>query len=555
LRIGSRVSPCARTTRRGVLVLGYQGTLAPDPQHCLNPAPGELRQLEPRIAAALHDLQRRLAAGSPACAGECIDPTALIGPLRERLTGIVTQSLALDPNLSPDTLASTFPVLAALLQSAAAEWVDAIAVFHQRFHRDAARLAAWLGDSHLPQLASLACATSDTHAGGHLVLRLAFRDGRSIYYKPRPVTGEWLWHRAVDAVNACSDLRLASAKALPGANGRYGWVASVPRPSKSSTWDRHTQEFSAWWHAAGATLCLAAHLRMTDLHMANVVATGRGPVPVDAESLGSPRTAAEAPGSAPPDPALAAILHNLLDTGLLPSSDPGGLPGVSGLFGKSAAVPDILVPCWSAASAGAPQFVPSALLDHGNAPPGVSPLQVLPLLVSGYREAAAALLRCRDSLTAPGSPWRLTLEHRHAPRIVLRDTLSYGLLLSESLASPQLQFEQRRRTALRSLLCDRGDGAFPQAVLRTELRELLGLHIPRFTALPGSRSLASSSSRPLAPGFLCCSPGQAVLRSLNELSAQRLGDLHIPALQLALLANRGSSANPSHPRRLEPPTC
>lgn len=278
---------------------------------------------------------------------------------------------------------------------------------------------------------------------------------------------------------------------------------------------------------------------MTDLHLANVMATNSGPAPVDAESFGSPPTAAAAGASQ----GFAAIVDTLRDTGLLPSHHPGELPDVSGLFGRAAAVPGILVPQWSDGPGGTRRLrmVSSALVDQGNAPPGASPLQVLPLLVSGYREAADALMRCRESLVSPGSAWRRMLEQIHAPRIILRDTLTYGLLLSESLHPDQLQSLQRRRSVLRNTLQERSRGAVPEAVLRAELRSLLGLHIPRFTALPGSRTLATSSGRRLAQRFLACSPAEAVLQGIGQLSTQRLNELHVPGLLLAILGQQGRS--------------
>jgi lantibiotic modifying enzyme len=523
-----------RATPPRLLALGYQGTLIPDP-HAAESDPGAHSHfsLDPWIATANRDLQRRLAAGHPECGGQCFDPDALVSSLRERLLGILAQTFY--ANAIDESLAQ-YPVLPALLHAAVAEWAHSIAVFHRRFHRDAPRLAAWLGHAELPGLASVTSAASDPHAGGHKVLRIVLRDGSSIFYKPRPVTGEWLWDRLVCTVNAHSALRLPSAAALQGAGGHYGWVA--PLPPHPALRDSDRRGAQAYWHAAGSTICLAAHLRMTDLHMANILATSHGPAPVDAESLGTPQTAAAARTGRGGE--FLAFVDSLLDTGLLPVRNAADLPDVSGLFGRAAPVPGILVPCWSAGPGAARRLLlaPAALADHGNSPAAVSPLQVLPLLLGGYREAALALMRCRDGLLSPGSVWRRTLEDVHAPRVILRDTLTYGLLLSESLQPGHLQSPRRRRTILRKALENCISGTMPPAVLRSELRDLLRLHIPRLVALPGSRSLAASSGRSLAPRFLACSPAQAVLRPIGELSPQRLSEVHVPALLLALLSQR-----------------
>ncbi len=528
---------------REPLVLGYQGTLMPDPDDSAMVSAGTDEalcihgfSLEPWLESASRELELRVPAERWNSGGERIDFGALTNALRERLTGMLAQVMAACPDATELQVAHQFPALSQLLQRAAADWVDAIAIFHRRLHNDAPRLAAWLGYARLPGLESLTPASSDQHAGAHTVMRLIFRDGHCIYYKPRSVTGEWLWERLVHAVNAHSSLELASAPALAGANGRYGWVASLRPHGHLHDWDKASAEAGRYWQAAGATLCLAEHVRMTDLHIANVMATGCGPALFDAESLGTPRAISGTPARQPAERPFATAINDLLDTGLLPSHNSAAMPDTSGLFGKAAAVPQIMIPHWSACPSGARrlQMTPAALLDHGNAPPHSSPVEVLPLLVSGYREAATALMRCRESLVSPGSEWRWTLEYRHAPRMILRDTLTYGILLSRSLQPKQLQFAQRRQAMLQSALRDLGNPTFPKAILRTEVRSLLSLLIPRFTALPGSRTLASHSGRALAPRFLSSSPAEAVLRKMGELTPDQLSETQIPGLLLVL---------------------
>ena len=535
------------------LVLGYKGTLIPDSAHSAMATAGTDEadcipefSLAPWLESASRALDLRLSAERWDGRGERIDLGAWtlgawIGALRERLTGTLTQVLTVCPELSEKQVAHQFPVLSTLLQGAIAEWVDAIAVFHRRLHGDAARLAEWLGYTSFPGLASVTPASSDQHDGAQTVMRLVFRDGCCIYYKPRPVTGEWLWDRLVHAINAHSSLQLASAQALAGSDGQYGWVASLLPHGQLQDWDKGSAEASEYWRAAGAMLCLAEHVRMTDLHMGNVMATGCGPALFDAESLGTPRTVSETPARREVELPFTTTIHDLLDTGLLPSQDAAALPDTSGLFGKAAAVPQIKIPRWSACAGGGRrvEMVPAALVDHGNAPPQTSPLEVLPLLVNGYREAAHALMCCRESLVAPGSAWRWTLEHRHAPRIILRDTLSYGILLSRSLQPNQLACAELRRTALRSALQARSFQTLPQAVLRTEEQALLQLHIPRFTALPGSRTLASNSGRALAFRFLSCSPAEAVLRKMGGLTPDLLTEVQIPSLLQVIFGQCG----------------
>lgn len=545
---GEKRSICDAGPRREPLVLGYQGTLIPDFDRSVrefgrgDKSGCNLEFLvEPWLRRASRELKARLGFKRLTGGRGSIDLGASVEALEERLTGILTQVIADCPDVAEEQITNQFPVLNSLLNDTIAEWVDAICVFHQRLHCDAARLAAWLGYPKLTGLVSVAPASSDLHDGAHRVMRLLFGDGRCIYYKPRPVTGEWLWERLVHAVNAHSSLELASVEVLAGSDGQYGWVTSLPPHCQLQNWDRDSADARRYWRAAGATLCLAKHVRLTDLHMANVMATVRGPALFDAESLGAPRVASETRPRKWNGLPFAATIDDLLDTGLLPCQGAAGFPDISGLFGKVASVPQIEIPRWSSCPGGGCrlEMVPAALADHGNAPPHVSPLEVLPLLVSGYREGAEALMRCRERFLAQDSEWRWTLENQHAPRIILRDTLSYSILLSRSLQPKPLQSAERRRAALWNALQVLGHRPLPQVILQTEVDALLHLHVPRFIALSGSRTLASNSGRALASRFLSCSSAEAVLRKIGELNPDQLSEIQIPGLQMVFFGQFG----------------
>jgi lantibiotic modifying enzyme len=543
---GSDIRPSAlHTEKRGdLLVLGYQGTLTPIPHDAstVSESPVEapcVRELplEFWLADALRRLHLRSSAEERECGEAPIDFGALVEALRHRLRDMLAQIVAICPDGTEESLSRKFPALTALIRDATKEWVEAVAVFLERFHRDGSRLAEWLGYAKLPNLMSLRPASSDLHAGGHRVLRVEFSDGRSIYYKPRAVTGEWLWDRLIHAVNGSSSLQLASARTLAGPNGRYGWVAPLQTHSGLRNWDKNSGEARRYWHAAGATLCLAEHMRMSDLHMANVMATPCGPGLFDAETLGTPPETCREHGKPRSNSQFLNMMDDLMDTGLLPSRSSGGLPDASGLFGRAAETWAILVPRWSTCTGSGlrVQMVPASLVDQGNAPPVSSHLEVLPLLVSGYREAASALIECRDGLLSTGSRWRWTLESLHAPRIVLRDTLQYGMFLSRSLSPELLYSPHDRRNSVEGALRGQGSRRFPESVRRVEIRNLLQLHVPRFTAMPCSRTLAGGFGRALAPRFFACSPGEAVVRKMSGLSPKRLSEIHVPGLLLAVL--------------------
>lgn len=526
-----------------MLVIGYHGTLQPEPPSGVTSvqSPPQMEAvLSPWLAQARTQLDLRLPAKQRIFQGEPIPLEGLLATLQQRLQAVLTLPMAesfVHGNANPTSLhlQQQFPALQPLLRQSVSEWVTAVVTFFHRLQRDSLRLAQWLGLTGLPPIASLQGTTSDMHPGGHLTLRINFHNGSCVYYKPRPVTGEWLWHALLQAIAAADpSLLLPSARALPGYHpDRYGWMESVlPHPSVHGSQSTHS-----YWHNAGALLCLATHTALTDLHMANIIATPSGPAVTDAECLGAPylpstrqhRTQANQ---------FQGVLQCMLTTGLLPIQPGSGMPDVSGLFARPATVPDLHLPCWSSTAEGHPQLhrAPAALLDHGNSPGGATPLTVLPNLIAGYRQAAEALLMARGTLLAKESPWRRLLDSAHAPRIVLRDTLTYALLLSQSLHPGHLSSSKARRYLLRDTLLELSEPGFPPSVTRAELQSLTHLHIPRLVLLPGTRTLARASGGALVRQFTTRAAAQEVTSRIDYLSAENLEAIHIPALISAALA-------------------
>ncbi|HEX4004874.1 MAG TPA: DUF4135 domain-containing protein [Acidobacteriaceae bacterium] len=538
-----------------LLVLGYQGTLQIDPAvnatRDAEKSPAWMEALvEPLLASAWLRLESRVPAARRVFAGEPIPFEPVLAVLRDRLLGILAQAAgawceATDATPSDGELLRAFPVLSSLLREAVAEWVAAAAAFLDRLHRDAPRMAPWLGLDAMPPIAMVSGAASDLHPGGHFVMRVAFAGGLCVYYKPRPVTGEWLWHELLAAVGmAQPELYLPAARVMAGGDaGRYGWAESVLVAEGSQNPEHAGGDAGGadYWQAAGALLCLAQHARLTDLHMGNVLATPSGPAVTDAECLATPeRAEAQHAGGQHGQAEMDAILASLLDMGLLPRGAGDGLPDASGFFGGAGPVKGFVVPRWVTTADGRFRLTraPAWLREHGNAPGGMTPVAVLARMMSGYRHAAEVLIGIRDALIGPGSRWRLILERLHAPRVVVRDTLGYAILLSQSLEAGSLRRASRRRSELAAALRRSRAVGIPNAVERAEVQALLHLHVPRFVMLAGTRTLANGSGRSLAHGFAQRTGADTVLRSIGELSAERLESMHIPALLLAVLSER-----------------
>jgi lantibiotic modifying enzyme len=506
------------------------------------------KMLEPWLVQAAHLLKQRVPPQCLVFQGELVPVDLLLPLLKDRLCGILTQvvgavGIGAEESSASDIL-HEFPWLRSLICNSVFEWVSAVGTFLQRLHRDRTWLAAALKLGALPPIEAISGTASDMHAGGHSVIRIRFQGGGCLYYKPRPLTGEWLWRELLEAIARLDpQLHLPAARVFTSAANRsYGWAESVFaeeqfHPSDTSS-NRNFGSAADYWHAAGALLCLAQFARLTDLHLANLVATSRGPAVTDAECLATPVLHRPPHGkTSQNDTAIADAIEAIASTGLLSTPRDPELPDVSGFFGHAVPVSAVRLPAWTLSSDGRYQLttVGAELVDHRNAPTQTTSLAVLPQLLGGYRHAAELLLRARKTLLATGSQWRAVLEQRHSPRMVIRDTLTYGWVMSRSLEPRFLRSFYRRRNDILSALKPHAGRDLPAALLRTELGALQQLHIPRLTILPGSRTLATGTGHAIACRFAALSPADAVLQSIESLSPESIDNIHVPALLSSIL--------------------
>ncbi len=558
--------PGRQNDDEGLLVVGHRGTLQPAAdlqpsslQSCSEALSGELPPelemlLEPWLAVARDQLNQRIPAERRVFCGELVPLESLLLLLTDRVVGVAIQAVAecsldIEEPLGADTgnaLLRTFPLLLRLMRSVVSEWVTSVATFLERLHQDKQIITASLQLTALPPIVTISGTTSEAHAGGHSVLRICFAGGGCLYYKPRPVSGEWLWHALLEAVASVdAELSLPASRVLMNGNRfQYGWVESVhPEENQffrggSKKSKDNLSSTMEYWHAAGATLCLAHHAKLTDLHLGNIVATSWGPAVTDAECLATPKLPVRAGAEASskhtviPD-----VMRSIAGTGLLPTRGVTNQPDISGLFGCGGPVSGVKLPAWAVSEDGRYRMtrVPAELASHGNAPLKTTAVTVLPQILSGYRHASEVLLSRRETLIGTGRQWRAVLEKVHAPRVVVRDTLTYGLLLSRSLQPQYLGSSYRRRTAILSGLDTQMFAGLPRSLLRAEARALLQMHIPRLIVLPGSRTLANSSGRIVARGFSAYAPGKEVVSEMEGLSAASLENIQIPALLMNIL--------------------
>lgn len=535
-------------TGANFLLTGWEGTLAPDSAIPSAP-PAALKALvEPLALAAASSLRRTCSPEDLSFASAALPWQPLLCGLEQRVAAVYTMLVAtrLDDRTSPERIGADH-----LAQVLVEDWVAGMRLFVRRLQADRERLARWLSLRELAPVSFLSAAASEVHGPAGPVLKLRFAGGHTIFYKPRPMSGELLWAELNEALAAVDQgISIARARVLAGglmdgcdprsdgaSTARYGWMEALSTGECAQ--ETH-------WLRAGALLCLASHLDLSDLHMSNLIATADGPAVLDAECLGDVLSSVDCDGDEPEQ-----MERSLLATGLLPhpaQSSPIEVPDLSGLFGAPGPVRGLLLPFWKEAATGVAElsFVRATLLEQGNRTPARShPLVCLPQMVSGYRRAAQALLSIRPALLQAGG-WVARLEAQHSPRVVLRSTLSYGIMLSRSLTPRMLASKESRRTMLRADLTrafSRSGIASTPEILNVEVEALLRLCLPCFYLGPGTRDLASVSGRVLLH--------HASARSSAEPIRQRLDGLRPNKIEGQVEAVLASILFHAHPPRAD----
>lgn len=178
-------------------------------------------------------------------------------------------------------LLSGQPVLARLLSQSCLQWEWNSHALCARFTEDLPdlqRQLAWPDNAAGARVQAIRTDLSDRHDGGQTVAELISGNGARLFYKPRPVDGEWAFQRLARRLLAGSPISIRTVRCVRRSG--YGWCESIAhRPCHSS------DEITAFYRNAGALLTLAHIFAATDLHFENLIAEGSNLVLVDLETL------------------------------------------------------------------------------------------------------------------------------------------------------------------------------------------------------------------------------------------------------------------------------
>jgi lantibiotic modifying enzyme len=145
---------------------------------------------------------------------------------------------------------------------------------------------------------------AETHNGGEQPLLFEFDGAVRLLYKPVGLRNAHLFARLVGQILG-PELSPPMPRILL-AGGRYGFMSFVPAAKRVSS----PVARDLYYVKCGALLAAAYALRVTDLHMENIIATPLGPVPIDLETAFD-RSAIPRDGA-------------MMATGLLTSRPPSG---------------------------------------------------------------------------------------------------------------------------------------------------------------------------------------------------------------------------------------
>jgi type 2 lantibiotic biosynthesis protein LanM len=421
-----------------------------------------------------------------------------------------------------------YPVLARQLAGVLSAWVQSTTEVLTRFVHDRAGIVnALCVDSDPGCLIGVTPALSDPHHGRRRVVVLTFETGTRVVYKPRSVRTDAVFNDLLAWLNPELEHPLKCLRVLDC--GTHGWVEFAAH----STFTRRS-DVVAFFHRAGALMCLTSVLGARDLHRDNVVATFAGPVLVDLELLLQPDTVVSQTDHTQGGPSH----FSCLSTGLLSLVDltPDGEPHDAGaLRGQCAGSLPFPRRVWR--QVGTDDLRPHEETTFSTA--GTHEVRIgmerqqpeayAAALVAGFSQAYRVLLARREELLTPqGPPASLGA----CPvRLLPRPTNQYAML-AHLLGTPKYQRDGVVWSSAVDVL-HRGYATSPVrpplwAVAVEERRALLALDIPYFSARADGTA-GYADGRFVADGFFTRSGLEAAQDRLKALSYVDL------AAQLALL--------------------
>ncbi|WP_229893896.1 type 2 lanthipeptide synthetase LanM family protein [Streptomyces glebosus] len=395
------------------------------------------------------------------------------------LTGETGHERYLDflTTFTAERLGETFPLLHSAVGHLIRNTAAAFGELCERLSADRQAIAETFGIACSDAVTSIGQADGDAHAHGRSVSILTFASGARLAYKPRDISCEAAYEEIVTHVNRHAGTSLPAARALEC--GGYGYVEYVQAEDVS---DISPQFMKSCGELAAVFLLLDAR----DMHFENIVATRRGPVPVDLETLMHPARVHVGPRPEAEGNAYDVIARSLYGIGILPlvmagkDEDSGhvdlgflggenkGTSPFKGLVFENPFTDKIKVVLRAEEAGQRSTVVQTA---------GEEDIQHLAEeMADGFATTARALARGRDAWTemltrvARG----MRVRYVHNPTALYAQSLRMAASAA-AMAAPATSLGLLKRIAITSKTSDRG-------IIAAELRQMSERDVPYFAA-------------------------------------------------------------------------
>lgn len=466
-----------------------------------------LAQGNPPSFFALEAIEDVLAANLPRHLVEILAPTLVLELHVARLQGSLTgetpeerfQSFVARLQQPSTALAilHEYPVLARHVLACLDNWVAYSLEFIGHLCADWQEIRATFCPAEDPgALVSLEDSKGDKHCRGRSILIATFSSGFQVVYKPKALALgvhfqellAWLNERGANPP-------LGTLKILD--RDSYGWAEYVsPRSCLL------TDEVQRFYERQGEYLALLYALEATDFHYENLIAAGEHPVLVDLETLFQPYLGWQELNAAARRTAWM-YRNSVLRVGLLPQRMFGNTHGdgidLSGLYAAAGQPLPYPVLQWEKSGTDEMRLVQSQRTSTGgsNRPTledrEVDVLDYVESLTRGFTSMYHLLLRHRDELLQPDG--LLTRFGGDSVRVILRPTLTYGVLLRTSLHPDALRDGLERDVIFDWLWMQSAASSQLAKIVPAEHEDLHNGDVPAFTTYPGSCDVWASSGR------------------------------------------------------------
>ncbi|MFJ4923357.1 type 2 lanthipeptide synthetase LanM family protein [Streptomyces sp. NPDC088725] len=427
-----------------------------------------------------------------------------------------------------------FPVLRSAVGHLIRNTADAFDEMCERLSADRRLITETFGIGADDPLASIGQADGDSHAHGRSVSVLAFASGARLVHKPRDISCEAAYEEIADHVNRHAGTGLAAARTL--ARAGYGYVEFVEAEDVADVSPRFMRQ-------CGELAAVLYLLDARDMHFENILATRRGPVPVDLETLLHPARVHVGPRPEAEGNAYDVIAHSLYGIGILPLVMAGKAEGSGhvdlGFLGgankgtspfRGLAFENPFTDTMKVVLRAEQAEQRNTVVRSG----GEEEMHSLAEeMAQGFADTARALIRDRDAWTAllTRLAGGLRIRYVHNPTALYAQTLRMTASAA-AMAAPETTLGLLKRIAIASKTSDPG-------IIAAELRQMAERDVPYFAAEATGTVLYDADGKDTG-ARLAETPLDRALRKCREL------DETVIARQLTLLYSAFCSRFPDN---------